>query len=382
VIPISGMVVGKGTVSRRIRGDFDKPFSEISRPIIAWNITRRCNLNCRHCYIDARPGAEDMDGEEALSIVEQIHEVGSPLVILSGGEPLLRGDLFEIIEELKSKGIKVALSTNGTLITDEVAKMIRKAEVDYVGVSLDSPYPEWHDMFRGTPGCFNLTIEGVRRLLKEGVPVGLRFTVTRYNVDQVPKYFELALKLGIGRVVLYHLSAAGRARELKDWLPTEDQYFRLMDYLVCISRKYGEVLEVETAMAPFDGIYVASVLARDGEEFRRMLQLVKMRGSCGRKIVSIYPDGTVRPCQFVDFVSLGNVKSERLRDMLNINRREFAVFAEPHKFIKFGKCAGCPFVEYCGGGDRVRAYYMGGGLEGSDPYCYLNVKGLEAMFGL
>lgn len=382
MIPISAIVTGKGTISYRIRGKFDEPFSDLLRPIIAWNITKRCNLRCKHCYIDAeqRRGEGELNKEGALRVVDQVRELGSPLIIFSGGEPLMRDDVFDVIEYAKSRGIKVALSTNGTLITEEVARRIARAGVDYVGVSLDSPYPTWHDEFRGVKGSFDATMTGIRELKKVGVPVGFRFTVTRFNVGQVPEYLGLALRLGVGRVVLYHLSAAGRAKGLADWLPTREQYIILISYLVEFSRRHGDEVEIETAMAPFDGILVASMVAKTSDEFWRIVDLVKSRGSCGRKILSIYPDGTVRPCQFVDFVSLGNVKSERLRNLLDPAKFELAVFLEPHKFTKSGKCASCPFLAYCGGGDRVRAYYLGGGLEGSDPYCYLDVERIYAKF--
>ena len=361
MIPISVMVRGFGSVSFRIKGRYgpDSPssFSSPERPVIAWNITGMCNMRCRHCYISA-PLSNELSRNEAIKLVEEMREIKSSLVILSGGEPLLREDLFDLMERLRESGIKVALSTNGTLINEEIADKLAD-RVEYVGISLDSPYESWHDEFRGVEGAFRSSIRGIRNLISAGVPTGLRMTLTRFNVDSVPSYLDLAISLGVSRVVFYHLSAAGRARELVDWYITRDQYFRFMDYIIEAARAVD--IEIETTMAPFDGIYAAYKIAKSKEDFIKLLNLVRSDG-----IVSIYPDGEVHPNQFMDFISLGNVRNEKLSTIL---RRRF------HVELRGPRCSKCPFRNWCNGGDRARAFYFSG-IDGDDPQCFLDVESI------
>ncbi len=380
MIPITVMVTGVGTVSHKIKGKFGpgRPsrFTEVFKPVVAWNLTYACNLKCPHCYIDAGPYAkEELSTEEALDLVDQLSEIGSPLLILSGGEPLIRKDFFEIAKYAASKDLRLALSTNGMLITKDVARRLAELGFVYIGISIDSPIPEWHDKFRGQEGAFDAAMKGIKNSMEAGLFTGVRYTVMRYNVDEVPLIIKLVLELGIPRVTFYHLSSAGRAKKISpDWYITPDQYFGFIDYLIETSRKNAGKLEIETTMAPFDGIYVADRIARDGDEFRDLMEVVKAQGGCGRKIVSIYPDGTVYPCQFVDFIELGNVRERRLREILVIDHPGIEYFVNTYKYLKGPKCSKCPFKEICNGGDRIRAYYLGGGLYADDPQCFLDVE--------
>ena len=380
MIPVSVMVTGRGTVSHRIKGNFGRgrpsTFSGVTRPVVVWNVTRACNLKCIHCYIRAGPAERmELSREEAMRLVAQMADIGVPLLIFSGGEPLLRKDIFDIAIEAGERGMKLALSSNGTLITRDVAREIERAGFLYVGISIDSPRPEWHDRFRGVRGAFGAALNGLMNTVRVGVPAGIRFTVTRYNVDDAPRIVELADDVGASRVTFYHLSAAGRATELgEEWYVTPGQYWRFIDYLIDVSRRYEGKIEVETTMAPFDGIAIADRVAGSREEFWDLMDLVRAQGGCGRKIVSIYPDGTVYPCQFVDFMNLGNVRRGPLREILEPDRPELDYFIETHKYLKGIKCSNCPFKEICNGGDRIRAYYLGGGLEADDPQCPLDTR--------
>ncbi len=381
MIPISVLVAGKGTTSVRLKGSYslDKPprFGEIYRPVIAWNITNSCNLKCLHCYLNSgEPLSNELSEDEALNTIDQIAEVGSPMIIFTGGEPLLRRDLFKLALKAVDRGIKIVLSTNGTLISKKIARMIRDVSFMYVGVSIDSLDPVWHDYFRGVKGSFKMALKGLEHLIELGVDTGIRYTVTRYNIDDAHKLIDLALSIGAKRVTYYHLSYVGRARTLsRDWIPTAPQYFRFMDRLIELAKIYSGKIEIETTMAPFDGIYIALKQARDREELAKYLKFVRRAGGCGRKIVSIYPDGSVHPCQFVDFLELGNVRKERLsRIIARLSQPPYNMFIEPWKYVKHGKCSKCPYLQYCGGGDRVRAYYLEGGFDRSDPYCPIPIK--------
>lgn len=373
MIPISVMVTNTGTVSFAIKGAFnkDKPsnFSQTFRPVITWNLTYKCNLKCLHCYINASPtGEEGLSTEEALDLVDQFSELKIPLIIMSGGEPLMRRDFFTIAEYAHQKGLKMALSTNGTLITEKVAKKLKELEFSYIGISLDSYEPEFHDMFRGVKGAFVMTLKGIENATKEGLNVGLRFTITGKNIDEVDKYIELALKLGVKRITFYHLSASGRGKELKDWSYTPSQYQKFMDKLIDYAFKLKGKVEIESTLGPFDGIYMAKKLSKNEEDFSAYLKFVETTGGCGRKMISIYPNGDVYPCQFIDFIKLGNVREKKLRDILS-NIPDF--FVETDKYLKEGKCANCEYKKYCKGGDRARAYYWSGSMYGEDPLCPL-----------
>jgi radical SAM protein with 4Fe4S-binding SPASM domain len=162
----------------------------------------------------------------------------------------------------------------------------------------------------------------------------------------------------------------------RDWYITPEQYRWFMDTLIDASIKYSGLLEIETTLSPFDGIYIADKIAKDKEEFIKMLELVKAQGGCGRKIISIYPDGTVYPCQFVDFMTLGNVRVDNLKEILNPRHEALRYFSHTEEYLKEGRCASCPFNIICKGGDRIRAYYLGGSLYASDPQCHLDIEGI------
>ncbi len=380
MIPVTVMVTGKGTVSHRIKGRFGpgnpSRFSSVFRPVIVWNMTYACNLRCIHCYINAgEKCGDELSYEESLDLIDQIAEVSSPLLILSGGEPLLRKDFIKIAEYAADKGLRLALSTNGVLITKEIADQLKSIGFMYIGVSIDSPNPSWHDMFRGVKGSFDKAMEGIHNSIKAGLPTGIRYTITRYNVSDASKILDLAVENGIMRVTFYHLTAAGRAQDMnRDWYLTPEQYRWFMDLLIESAKKYSDILEIETTLSPFDGIYIADKIAEDEEEFWTLMDVVKAQGGCGRKIISIYPDGTVYPCQFVDFFVLGNVRENRLKDILSPDHPALEYFSNTESYLRQGKCHICPFNHICKGGDRIRAYYLGGSIYADDPQCHIDVE--------
>ena len=379
MIPVTVMVTEIGTVSYKLKGKYGpgKPsqFSQVFRPVIVWNMTFSCNLRCIHCYIKAGVSHEnELSFQEAKNLIDQINEIKAPLLILSGGEPIVRKDFVEIATYASSKNINLVLSTNGVLIDKDMAKLLHETKFRYIGISIDSANPTWHDEFRGIKGAFDKTLQAIKYCTTLGLPVGLRFTVTRYNVKDVPKIITLALKNGVKRITFYHLSAAGRARDMgRDWYITPEQYEYFINTLIDSSIKYRGLIEIETTLAPFDGIYIADKLAKTQREFIKYLKLVEAQGGCGRKIVSIYPDGTVYPCQFVDFMILGNIREKRLKEILTPKHPALQYFINTDKYLKYGKCKECPFKSICKGGDRIRAYYLNGSLYASDPQCHLDV---------
>jgi MoaA/NifB/PqqE/SkfB family radical SAM enzyme len=249
VIPVSILVTGRGTVSERItgrRGRVPSRFSSPIRPIVFWNLTYNCNLYCEHCYINAAPGRRgELSLEWKLRIARMLREHGVPHVVLTGGEPMVAEGFWELAEELSSyRRPSVSLSTNGTLIDSRAASRLAELGFKYVGVSIDSLNPELHDKFRGVKGAFQRALRGIRALVDHGVPVGIRTTITRWNVEEVPRVVDFTAKVGAERLALYVLDTVGRGALIKDALPTPRQMAWLLDRLVEKAREYEGVVEI------------------------------------------------------------------------------------------------------------------------------------------
>ncbi|MEB3860766.1 MAG: radical SAM protein [Desulfurococcales archaeon] len=376
MIPVSILVTGRGTVSERItgrRGRRPSRFTTALRPIVFWNLTYKCNLHCMHCYINAGPsGGPELGVHEKLRIAEELSSHGIPHVVLTGGEPLLAKGFWSLAARLAELGRpSMSLSTNGTLIDDRVASRLAELGFKYAGVSLDSVRPEVHDKFRGLPGSFKMTVRGVKSLLSHGIPVGVRTTITRWNIGEIPGVIDLAASLGASRVALYMLDTVGRGKLLAKDLPTPSQARSLLDTLVEKAREYAGMLEILLVRFNQGGIYIAKKLSRTPGELKDLLELIGGQGDCGRKAVSIYPDGKVKPCQFIDHIDLGDLRRESLAAILSPSNPKLKPFLETHKMLRGPRCASCPYKEYCGGGSRGRALALTGDFWGDDPLCPL-----------
>lgn len=388
MIPVSVMVSGKGTVSFRIKGRHGRgsppKFTTIIRPVVFWNITYRCNLRCKHCYINAgpEPGFPELSREQLLDIAQQIREHGIPLVVFTGGEPLARKDFWDIAEALAGGDRpKLSLSTNGTLITRDVAARLRDLGFSYVGVSIDSLDPEEHDRFRGVKGAFQAAVEGIRNTVEAGIPVGIRTTITRWNIDRVDEIIDFAYRLGAVRVSLYLLDTIGRGREIVDELPTKQQLRAFADRLIELAKQYEGKLEILVVRANFLGVYLALKLARNREELKEYLDLLQAQGDCGRKTISIYPDGTVRPCQFIDYIVVGDLKKQKLSEILRTDNPALKPFLEIHRRLRGPRCSQCPFRRICGGGSRNRALVLDKDFWGDDPLCIVDLEQAKKLAG-
>jgi radical SAM protein with 4Fe4S-binding SPASM domain len=389
LIPVTVLVGGEATVSRRIKGHYSirKPpkFSDLLRPIVFWNITYQCNLKCVHCYIRAlqKRDPNELTTEEAKRVAEELAEIGVPLVIFSGGEPLVRSDFWEIAEVLANRSRpKISLSTNGTLITREVAEKLKSYGFSYVGVSIDSINPEWHDKFRGVKGAFEAAVRGIKNAIDVGLDVGVRTTLTRYNIEEVPKILTWAYDLGVSRVSLYVLDTVGRAVDISDWLPTHEQLKRFAKVIVEEARKYSGKMEILVVRAQFLGIYIADMLSSTPEEFMSRLKLLDAQGNCGRKSISIYPNGDVKPCQFIDWVTIGNVRREPLKKILSPDNPKLQPFLAIEKYLRGERCGRCPFRRICGGGSRGRALLAYGDEWGDDPLCIVDFESIARKWGI
>ena len=389
MIPLSVMVNGRGTVSTRIKGRYHRGrpsrFTSLLRPVVFWNLTYRCNLRCEHCYIRAGPNVErpELSLEQALSVGRQIIEQGIPLVVFTGGEPLMSEKFWRLAEMFHREGRpKTSVSTNGTLITPEVAERLRALGVQYVGVSLDSLDPETHDRFRGARGAWRRAVEGMRNSVAAGIPTGLRVTVTRWNLGEVPRMVDFAAELGLQRVSVYLLDTIGRAEGLLRDLPGPGELRGLVDMLMEKAREYDGVLEILLVRMNFAGVYLADRLSRTRREFLEYLELVGHQGDCGRKTISIYPDGTVRPCQFLEPIVVGDLRRQSLREILTPENPRLRPFMESHRHLRGPKCGSCPFRAVCGGGSRNRALAATGDFWGDDPACFIEPRRIAERWGI
>ncbi len=190
-------------------------FSEDKKPVVVWNMTRRCNLKCIHCYAHAleEQGTDDISTEQGKALIDDLAAYGSPVMLFSGGEPLVRKDLPELAQYATSKGMRAVISTNGTLISREKARELKQVGLSYVGISLDGA-EEVHDHFRGVAGSFQKTLKGIENCQAEGLKVGLRFTINKGNAGEVPKLFDIIKEREIPRICFYHLVYAGRGSAL------------------------------------------------------------------------------------------------------------------------------------------------------------------------
>ena len=388
MIPLSVMVTGRGTVSFRIKGPYGRKapsrFTSVLKPMVFWNITYKCNLFCVHCYISASP--QGMPGElgtdDVLRIADDIVKLGSPMTVISGGEPLVRGDFWLIAERLIGGGVKVSLSTNGTLISSRVASKLAELGISYVGISLDSVNPQYHDKFRGAPGAFEKALMGIRNSIDAGLPVGLRMTLTRYNIGEAEALVELSRRLGVGRIAFYLIDLTGRARGDLDLLPTREQLENFVDTMIKVSMDTGGDPEILVVRGNFVGVRVADKLATSREEFLEYMSMISAQGDCGRKTVSIYPDGSVKPCQFIDWVTIGNAREESLTKILSLENEKLKPYLEAYKNLRGPKCSTCIFKVICGGGSRGRALAYTGDPWGDDPLCFLDPELIARKWGL
>jgi len=374
VIPVSVMVTGSATVSAKFKGRYGPGspprFAEELRPVVFWNITRRCNLFCKHCYIRAGPDqGDELSEEDVARIADELVGARIPLVIFTGGEPLA-SKLFWLAAERLSGRVRLALSSNGTLITRDVARRLRELGFSYVGVSIDDVDPVLHDEFRGLRGAFRAAINGIRIALEEGLDVGIRTTLTRSNISRVGDILGLARDLGVRRVALYLLDAVGRGRDLLDEAPSREQVLWLSNELIRLAEKFSD-MEIVVVRGNFIGVLIALELAKRGKDLNQLLSFIEAEGDCGRKSISIYPDGTVRPCQFLENVIIGDLKRQSLRDILKPDNPALRPFLEAHKYLRGPKCSACMFKEVCGGGSRGRAEAWSGDFWGDDPLCPL-----------
>jgi radical SAM protein with 4Fe4S-binding SPASM domain len=354
------------------------PAFDRQRPIVVWNCTRKCNLRCLHCYSNA--GTQDPPGilntEDAKSFIHDLADFGVPVILFSGGEPLLREDIFELAEFARQQKIRTALSTNGTLISKEVAEKIKYVGFAEVGISLDG-IGAINDRFRGKKGAYKAALQGIRNCIAQGLRVSLRLTMTGSNYMEIPAIFDLVQREGVERLCFYHLVYVGRAGDLsRDDLShsqTREVVDLICDHTLDLYQRgiYKEVLTVDNHA---DGVYLYLKLKQqDPARAEKVLALLQANGgnNSGIRIGAVDELCNVHADQFWQHYSLGNVRQRKFSDIwLDTSDRLMRGLKDRKRLLK-GRCSRCQYLALCNGNLRVRAESVFGDIWAEDPACYL-----------
>ncbi len=387
MISISRLLCNTSSPGDNLRYGGDEPYDPgnnetlpgIPRPVVVWNCTKRCNLNCIHCYAsaDSQGSAGEMDTASGKAFIRDLADFSVPVILFSGGEPLLRGDLFELAGFAREQGIRVALSTNGTLIDEAVAGRIRDTGFAEVGISLDG-LEDTNDRFRGKRGAYRAAIAGIRNCVGLGLRVSLRLTITRYNHREIPAIFQLVADEGIDRVCFYHLAYAGRGSKLYKEDISPSQTRSVVD-VICEHTmnlyKHGLPKEILTVANHADGVYLyLKTRERDVQRSAEVLDLLGANGgnNSGIKIGAVDDTGNVHPDQFWWHYTLGNVRQQKFGDIWTNTSEPLLQGLRKRKELLKGRCARCRYLELCNGNLRVRAEAIYGDVWAQDPACYLS----------
>jgi len=329
-----------------------------SRPsLVSWNITRQCNLTCAHCYRDARenPDPEELTTEEGCRLIEEIASVGFRVLILSGGEPLMRADLYHLIEKAREVGLRPVLGTNGTLITPEAARRLREAGLARAGISLDSADADYHNRLRGSPTAWQDAVAGMKACLDAGLPFQVNTTVTQQNEGQLLRITDLACELGAAGHHVFFLVPTGRGRDIADEMVEARRCEQLLEALLQKQRDID--IEIKPTCAP----QFIRIAERLGVATR-----FQMGCLAGRTYCVVTPNGEVQPCPYLP-LGVGRVPVESFASIW----QHAPVFRDLREKPLEGICSRCRWGKRCFG-CRARAYWAtGGNYLAEDPWCAL-----------
>ncbi len=362
-------------------------------PVVVYNCTNRCNLKCLHCYSssDLSRCHGELTTAQAKQLLSQLTQVNCPVVLFSGGEPLLRSDLFELLAEAKRLKLRAVISSNGTLIDSAAAKKLAEVGVSYVGISIDGTR-DFHDHFRQSNGSFKAALGGIENCRRAGIKTGLRFTITRQNADQIPAVFDIAAENNIRRMCFYHLITVGRAQEMAG--NEKDQNAARYTLSVSETRQAVDVIinktdefarkalidEVLTVDNHADGPYLLLKMAAEKHpdyEKARQLLLANGGNKIGEKIICISWDGSVYPDQFWRNYSIGNIKDRSFKEIWEDS--DEPVLNKLRKKSEFAdaRCLRCKWFDLCKGNFR----FLGNKTDHenwlNEPPCYLTDEETE-----
>jgi radical SAM protein with 4Fe4S-binding SPASM domain len=349
-----------------------------SGPVVVWNCTKTCNLECVHCYADARTRRflGELTTFEARNMIEDLAAMRVPALLISGGEPLVRPDVLDLAQYATSLGVRVTFSTNGTLIDERRAQRIADIGVAYVGISIDGN-EERHDRMRVRDGAYKDAVRGIRHCRNAGIRVGVRFTVTQDNVNEIDSVFQLVEDEGIGRLCLYHLVYSGRGSYLSGIDLETPQKRALMNKMIERVEGWngeGRNIEVMTVDNHADAPYIYLwLMEHDPARAKDALALIRNNGGnrSGIAIGCIDSFGLVHPDQFTSNHSLGSIRERPFSEIWRDSRVELLGGLRRRKELLKGRCATCKWLPMCNGNFRARAEAATGDYWESDPGCYL-----------
>jgi putative heme d1 biosynthesis radical SAM protein NirJ1 len=344
-------------------------------PVVAWNITRTCNLRCAHCYSSS--DGNKYDGElttsEAKKFIDDCAAFKVPVLLMSGGEPLIRPDVFELVKHAKERGIRATFSTNGTLIDKKIAQQIKDLEVGYVGISLDG-LGEANDKFRGKDGAFEKALQGIRNCMEVGQRVGLRFTINRHNIHDLENIFNLIEEEHIPRVCFYHLVYSGRGSQMMQHDISHEESRRAMDLIMRKTVEFGERCEILTVDNHADIVYLyLQYLKKDPVRAEKIWELMMRNGGnrSGIAFANVDPLGNVHSDQFTQNYTFGNVRERSFGEIWTDESNIILKGLKDRQPLLKGRCSKCKWLNVCNGNFRARAEATTGDFWESDPACYL-----------
>ena len=382
MISISKLLHGLDAAGDRLRYDAESGAEQIrerkqQRPVVVWNATKRCNLSCAHCYAEADTGRApgELSTAEAKGMLDELADYGVPVVLFSGGEPLVREDLPELVGHADDVGLRPVLSTNGTLLTSGRVRELRDAGLAYAGVSVDGSR-ETNDAFRGREGAFDAAVAGIEACLDAGLKTGLRYTVTRDTVDDIPEVVDLLTDVGVDRFCFYHLSYGGRGVPEVDLTPARRR--EAVAELVELTRDYHEAgAGIETLLVGnyCDAAYLVEH-AREAfgpERAERVRRYLERNGGdpAGERVADIDYQGAVHATQFWQSYALGNVRDRPFGAIWDDESNPLLRRLRDRPDTLDEQCRDCAYADLCRGGSRLRALAVTGDLAAPDPQCYL-----------
>lgn len=344
--------------------------TEFTPKWIAWEITRRCNLKCIHCRSSSEMEVQnhpDFSTEEAFRIMDDIVSFAKPVIVLSGGEPLLRKDIFEIARYGSDRNLRMCLATNGTLVTDEICKKIKDSDIKIVSLSLDGSVEKVHDNFRNQKGAFAGTINAATLFKKHGIEFIINSSFTKRNQDEIPKVYKLAKELGATAWYLFMIVPTGRGEDILNELISKEDYESILHWHYLMEKDEKDLL-VRPTCAPHYYRVVLQKSKEEGKKFERRTLKFSTGGSkgciAGQLIALIDVDGNVLPCSYFP-KSAGNLREQSFKNIWENSR----LFKELRDFKKYkGKCGMCEYLTVCGG-CRARAYSVYGDYLEEEPFC-------------
>ncbi len=349
-----------------------------SGPVVVWNCTKTCNLKCIHCYSasENKKYPNELTTEEAKQFIDDLADFNVPVILFSGGEPLIRPDILELAAYAKERGIRSTFSSNGTLIDLPMAKKIKEIGISYVGISLDG-IGKNNDFFRGQEGAFEKALRGIRNCIAADQKVGLRFTINKHNFKELDDIFRLVEEENIPRICFYHLVYSGRGSEMVEEDITHEQSRQVLDKIMDWTTDFHErglEKEILTVDNHCDGIYVYDRLKKvNPEQAAAVLELLKINGGnrSGIAIGQVDSEGYVHSDQFTQNHTFGNVRERKFGDIWTDDSHPILRGLKDRKKLLKGRCGACARVDLCNGNFRARAEAVTGDFWEADPACYL-----------